>query len=66
MLATWDTRFSGLRPWYPGVSPGNFEIIWLRVTKFMVGSDFSAYQLGLAGMVVQALISSLAFLMETS
>lgn len=26
MLATWDTRCAGLRPWYPGISPGNFGI----------------------------------------
>lgn len=34
-LATWDTRYAGLRPWYPGISLGNFEIIWPGVTQLI-------------------------------
>lgn len=27
MLATSDIRYAGLGPWYPGIGPGNLEII---------------------------------------
>lgn len=65
MLATWNTRYAGLQPWYPGISPGNFEIIWPGVTQSIYGwLWFLSSHLGLIGVVVHFL--SLAFLMETS